>query len=117
MNEQRLRFSQTDPKQPSNRPRWRITAAHILVDSEAFARQCIAWLDETVPENQHACFENLAAMYSQCGSAMTHGVIGVIEPGQTDPDFESALCKLRPGEWSKEPVKTSWGWHVVARIE
>jgi parvulin-like peptidyl-prolyl isomerase len=114
--EQRLRFQQANPPLHQDQPRWRITAAHILVDSEAFARQCIAWLAETVPENQHACFENLAAMYSTCGSCLTHGVIGAVEPGQTDLAFERALCSLRPGEWYPEPVETAWGWHVIARI-
>jgi parvulin-like peptidyl-prolyl isomerase len=115
--EQRLRFQQAQPPQHAVHPRWRITAAHILLDTEEFARQCIAWLEETHPDNQHACFENLAAMYSQCGTAASHGVIGQIEPGQTDRSFEQMLCSLRPGEWAREPVKTAWGWHVIARIE
>jgi len=115
--EQLLRYGPQEPQIQGTRPRWRITAAHILVQDRRMALQILEWLAETVPENQHACFENLAAMYSECGSCLTHGVIGLVEPGQTDPEFERALCRLRPGEWSKEPVETSWGWHVVARIE
>lgn len=112
-----LRWARQDPHIIAARPRWRITAAHILVDSEQLAQQICAWLAETVPENQHAAFENLVAMYSTCGSVANYGIIGEIEPGQTDPDFESALCTLRPGEWYPKPVRTSWGWHVVARIQ
>ncbi len=117
MSEQILRFGSQKPLEPSERPRWRITAAHILVSSPEKAQQIIDWLAETIPENQHAAFENLAAMYSQCGSSLSHGVIGTVEPGQTDRSFERALCTLRPGEWYRQPVETAWGWHVVARIE
>jgi parvulin-like peptidyl-prolyl isomerase len=98
-------------------PRWRIEVCHILVQEQALAEQIIAWLEETVPENRHACFENLVAMYSECGSVNNYGRIGAITPGMTDPEFERAVCSIRPGEYYKKPVKTSWGWHVVARIE
>ncbi len=114
---QLLRYQTAEQKPQSNQPRWRINTSHILVTGREQALQILAWLDETIPENQHACFENLAAMYSICGSNLNYGNIGWIEPGQTDKRFESALCSLRPGEWYPEPIETSWGWHVVARIE
>jgi peptidyl-prolyl cis-trans isomerase C len=112
-----LRYGPVEHRAQSDAPRWRINVSHILVDTEQFARQIIAWIEETHPDNQHACFENLAAMYSTCGSCLSYGNIGWIEPGQTDASFEQAVCRLRPNEWTQEPVQTSWGWHVIARVQ
>lgn len=112
-----LRYSTSEPRTQNNQPKWRINCSHILVQDPALARQIIDWITETVPENQHACFENLAAMYSECGSCLNYGNIGWIEPGMTHINFERALCCLRPGQWFPDPVGTDWGWHVIARVE
>src|SRR6185437_354859 len=29
------------------------------------------------------------------------------------PEFAQALAKLKKGEYTKEPVKTQYGWHVI----
>lgn len=58
-------------------------------------------------------FGELAQTHSACPSAGTGGSLGQIGPGQTVPEFESALAKLPAGEVSAAPVETRYGLHVV----
>jgi peptidyl-prolyl cis-trans isomerase C len=67
-----------------------------------------------------AKFAEIAASCSACPSARTGGSLGQIGPGQTVPEFESALGDMAEGEISPAPVETRYGFHVVAvdrRIE
>jgi len=58
-------------------------------------------------------FATLARSNSQDTlSAAKGGDLGWLGPGDTVPDFESAMNKLAPGEIS-EPVKTRFGWHLI----
>lgn len=58
-------------------------------------------------------FGALAQAHSACASAMTGGHLGQIGPGQTVPEFESALADLPLGEVTPQPVETRYGLHVV----
>lgn len=98
-------------------PKWRIHAAHILVNSRELAEQCIAWIEESDPSVQQQCFMNLAGMHSLCKSFETGGDIGWFGPGELDKPFEQALCRLKPGQWYNKVVETPAGFHVVARIQ
>ena len=95
---------------------WRIKAAHILVDTEQLAQQCIDWINESDPEVQQQCFMNLAGMHSKCSSLTRGGELDEFGPGEMHKTFETAVCKLRPGQWVSKPVETPFGWHVIARI-
>lgn len=64
-----------------------------------------------------ADFCDLAARYSDDdASRFECGDLGVLQPTMTDPVFESALFALRAGEIS-EPVETSFGYHIILRLE
>ena len=39
-----------------------------------------------------------------------------MSPGDTVPEFESAMKKLQPGEVS-EPVRTPYGYHLIQVLE
>lgn len=58
-------------------------------------------------------FGRLAAEHSDCGSKSAGGRLGQISPGDTVPEFETALRCLGAGETTTEPVLTRYGWHVV----
>jgi peptidyl-prolyl cis-trans isomerase C len=58
-------------------------------------------------------FEDLARIHSACPSGEVGGSLGQIGPGQTTPDFESALRGLCPGTISAAPVETRYGLHVI----
>jgi len=58
-------------------------------------------------------FATLARANSQdTGSAAKGGDLGWLSPGDTVPDFETAMNALAPGEISA-PVKTRFGWHLI----
>ncbi len=62
-------------------------------------------------------FEELAKKYSQDpGSAKRGGDLGFFGRGRMVPQFENAAFSLKDGEVS-EPFETTYGWHIVQRIE
>ena len=82
-------------------------ARHILVDTEAQAKTIIAQL------GKKAKFEKLAAQSKDTGSAAQGGSLGWAVPSNFVPPFAQALQSLKPGEYTKEPVHTQFGWHVI----
>lgn len=58
-------------------------------------------------------FATLARSHSDdTGSALKGGDMGWINPGDTVPQFESAMAPLEPGQVSK-PFKSPFGWHII----
>jgi peptidyl-prolyl cis-trans isomerase C len=87
-----------------------IHARHILVslDQEELAKQIIAELDAG------GDFAKIAEEHSQDpGSGTSGGDLGWFGRGQMVKPFEDAAFALRPGEYTKTPVKTDFGWHVI----
>ena len=82
-------------------------ARHILVGTEAEAKDIIAQLDKK------AKFEKLAAKSKDAGSAQRGGELGWTVPGNFVPEFANALLNLKKGEYTKEPVQSQFGWHVI----
>ena len=80
---------------------------HILVETEAEARDIIAQL------GKKAKFEKLAAKSKDTGSAAQGGSLGWAVPGNFVPEFANALLNLKKGEYTKVPVQSQFGWHVI----
>ena len=57
-------------------------------------------------------FPDQARANSEDASAGKGGDLGWISPGDTVPEFEQAMAKLKPGEVSA-PVRTPFGWHLI----
>jgi peptidyl-prolyl cis-trans isomerase C len=87
-----------------------VHARHILVDSEDKAKDIIKKLEGGEK------FEDLAKASSSDGTAQNGGDLGFFTKEQMVPEFAEAAFKLQPGEYTKEPVKTEFGWHVI-RVE
>ena len=66
--------------------------------------------------NKTANFEDMARAYSNDTSANRGGDLGTLYPGDTVPEFETAMNGLQPGELS-EPVKTPFGYHLIEVVE
>lgn len=83
---------------------------HILLkNSESDAKTVIAELDKG------ANFEELAKKKSEGPSASAGGDIGWLNVGQMSnmPTFAQAVSEMKKGDYTKNPVKTEYGWHVI----
>ena len=79
-----------------------IKAKHILVDSEDKAEEVINKLKKGED------FVKLANEYSK------HQVeLGYFTEDMMVPEFSKAAFSMDKGEFSKKPVKTEFGWHVI----
>ncbi|CAI6007423.1 unnamed protein product [Closterium sp. NIES-65] len=54
---------------------------------------------------------DLAAEHSLCASRAKGGMVGWISKGSTEPEFEEAAFKARPGDVVR--CKTKHGWHLL----
>lgn len=84
-----------------------ISARHILVQTEAEAKDIRAQLDKG------ADFAQLARDKSIDPSAKSQGgSLGFFTRDEMVPEFSDAAFKLKDGEIS-QPVKTQYGWHII----
>ena len=84
-----------------------IRASHILLETEEDALDVIEKLGEG------ADFAELARARSTGPSAANGGDLGFFGPGRMVPEFDQAARALPVGEFSREPVKTQFGFHVI----
>ena len=87
-----------------------INAQHILVDSSEKADDIILKL------SNDSSFEELAKDFSSGPSGPSGGNLGWFLRGQMVPAFDKAAFELKVGEFSKTPVQTQFGWHVIKII-
>ena len=80
-----------------------IKAKHILVKTEDLAKEIIAKLD-----NKEASFDVLAQTYSE-----DQADLGYFTAEMMVPEFSEAAFAMDKGSYSKEPVKTEFGYHVI----
>jgi foldase protein PrsA len=67
--------------------------------------------------NEGAKFESLAKEFSEDDSNKNNGgYLGFFNRGKMLAEFENAAVALKVGEYSKEPVKTSYGYHIIYKI-
>ena len=85
-------------------------ASHILVDSDAKAKQIIDQLAKG------GNFAQLARENSKDPSKDKGGDLGWNVPTAFVQPFSEAMTKLKKGETTKQPVKSQFGWHVI-RVE
>lgn len=84
-----------------------VRARHILVKTEDEAKAIIKKLEDG------AKFEDLAKESSTDGSAEQGGDLGYFSEGMMVPEFEKAAFALDVGGYTKEPVKSQFGYHVI----
>ncbi|MCX7099501.1 MAG: peptidylprolyl isomerase [Methylococcales bacterium] len=85
-------------------------ARHILVKTEAEAKKLIAELDKGGDFAKLANKNSLDAKESQNG-----GDLGWFAAGQMVAPFSEAVTKLEKGKYTKTPVQTQFGYHVILR--
>ena len=67
-------------------------------------------------DNKAAKFEELARLFSNDASASKGGDLGWLYPGDSVPEFETAMNSLKPGEVSGV-VETPFGVHLIEVLE
>ncbi|MGB4467745.1 MAG: peptidylprolyl isomerase [Azovibrio sp.] len=82
-------------------------ARHILVEKEDDAKAIIAKLEKGEK------FADLAKQSKDPGSKDKGGELGWSIPNSFVKPFADALVKLEKGKYSKEPVKSDFGYHVI----
>lgn len=109
----------------------KLTVRHILVevdqeaedkdaaDREAYdkAVSLINQLNETSAEELNAKFEDLAKNNSDDTATYSNGGLmeNMVKTGIQE-SFFNAANELKDGEYTKEPVKTTYGYHVILKI-
>lgn len=61
-------------------------------------------------------FKVCAKKFSLCSSAMHDGDLGTLSWGKADENFEDAVHRLNVNEFSKKPVRTKFGYHLIYRL-
>lgn len=87
-------------------PQQEVRARHILVKTEEEAKEIIVALD--AGKN----FADLAKEKST-DAASEGGDLGYFTKGRMVPEFEAAVFALEKGAYTKTPVKTQFGFHVI----
>lgn len=82
-------------------------ARHILVEKEAEAKEIIAKLKKGEK------FEKLAEKSKDPGSKAKGGDLGWAAPANFVPEFSAAMTKLQKGQYTTEPVKSQFGYHII----
>jgi peptidyl-prolyl cis-trans isomerase C len=81
---------------------------HILVETEDEAKAIITQL------GKKGKFDKIAKAKSKdAGSAEKGGSLGWAVPTNFVPPFANALLSLKKGTYTKEPVKSQFGWHII----
>jgi peptidyl-prolyl cis-trans isomerase C len=92
-------------------PDMQFKARHILVETQGAAVELITQLDAG------ADFAELAELHSTGPSGTSGGDLGWFSPNQMVAPFSDAVAGLENGAYTKAPVQTDFGWHVILREE
>ena len=86
-----------------------LKASHILVKEETTAKEVIEKL------NKGGNFAALAKEYSTGPTAPKGGDLGWFSPQRMVPEFSQAALAMKDGEYTKQAVRTQFGWHIILR--
>jgi peptidyl-prolyl cis-trans isomerase C len=85
-----------------------VKARHILVktkeEADAIVKQLDGGGDFVALANEHT---------TDPSGKTTGGDLGYFAPGQMVPEFEKAAFALEVGGYTKEPVQSQFGWHII----
>ena len=84
-----------------------VHARHILLKEEDEAKEVIKLLEAG------GDFQALAKTHSTGPSGPTGGDLGYFVKERMVPEFAEAAFAMEKGSYSKEPVQTQFGWHVI----
>lgn len=86
-------------------------------EAEELAKSIIKELDDETGDKLEK-FKELAKKHSKDASnASKGGELGYFNRGDMVKEFEDAAVELNVGSYSKTPVKTSYGYHIIYKTE
>ncbi len=88
-----------------------LEARHILIKTEAQAKKIIQQLNKA--SNKKEEFIKLAKTKSIGPSGPKGGYLGKFPETQMVPAFSKAAKALSKGKYSKSPIKTQFGYHII----
>ena len=88
-------------------------ARHILLKEEKEAKDVIKTLKKISKSKLEDKFISLAKEKSQGPSSVSGGELGWFSAGKMVPEFSKAAFALKVGGFTKTPVKTQFGYHVI----
>ncbi len=91
----------------SEMPKYEYSASNIMVANENAAREILTALAGG------AKFDDLAREKSIDDAGKAGGGLGWFTADQMEPAFADAVAALKQGEHTKNPVHTSFGWHII----
>lgn len=95
-----------------------VRARHILVGSEAEAKDLIKTLNSKKASELESAFSDLARTKStDKGSGANGGDLGFFPREQMVKEFSDAAFKLKKGEITKAPVKSAFGYHIIYLVD
>ncbi len=86
------------------------TPARSDAEAQKLVKEIIAKLDKGED------FDNLIEEYNE-DPGMSKGNYYVFGTGEMVPEFEEASANLKVGEYTKEGVKTDYGYHIIKKYE
>lgn len=108
-----------------------LTVKHILIevdkeakdsekaDDEAYSKavKLIQKLNNTDSKKLDKKFEELAEKNSDdTGTYANGGLVENFKKSEVEKEFYEASYKLKDGEYTKEPVKTTYGYHIILKV-
>jgi len=108
-----------------------LTAKHILIevdkdaedadkaDEEAYEKavKLIQKLNNTDSKKLDKKFEELAEKNSDdTGTYANGGLVENFKKSEVEKEFYEAAYKLKDGEYTKEPIKTTYGYHIILKV-
>ncbi len=106
-----------------------IKASHILIKSDATddmtdeekekaEEKALETAKEIIKKlKKGGKFEDLAKEYSDDSSASDGGNVGYFNRGDMVSEFEEAAIELKVDEYTKEPVKSQYGYHIILKTD
>lgn len=107
-----------------------IKASHILIsvdasdnatteEKEAAEKKALEQAQDIIKQlNDGKDFAKLAKKYSTDKSNKENGGdLGYFQPSDMVEEFSEAVRKLKKGEYTKEPVKTKFGYHIILKVD
>lgn len=101
----------------------KIKASHILIPTQGLDDAGKAEAKKTAEDiitklNNGEDFAKLAKEFSRDpGSAVKGGDLGYFSKGQMVPSFEEAAYNLKVNEYTKQPVESQFGYHIILKTD